>query len=445
MTALAVRPSPKARDVAFAVIRDVFGPSARGAAEALDYHLRKHALDPRDRAFATELAYSTIERRRWLDYQLEPYLGERARTIPQMILEILRMGTQQLRGMRVHDYAAVSESVQLARRFGHPGTAGLVNAVLRRVAAEPERPIEADSPDDEFGIRYSLPTWLVRHWRARFGDERLVEIVAGVNAPAAIALAVDERRGTPAELIATLATRGIQASPSSFARSTVVISGTVPTGTLLAAVAQRAEIHAEAACFPADLLDPQSGERVLELCCGRGNKTLQIVAATGDAASITAVDVDERKLRQLRERLASHDMHSVAIVTRDASDLSGLREAEAVLVDAPCSGLGIIGRQPEARWRKTPDDGARLALQQRAILSAAAQKVAPGGRLVYAVCSTDPRECEDIVAPLLADGSFTRSPLPERYAPFTTDAGDVLVPPGVEGRDGFYVATLRRT
>ena len=141
MTA-ALRPAPSARNVAFNVIRDVFGPDARGAAESLDRHLRKSSLDPRDRAFVTELAYGTIERRRWLDWQLEPYLGARAAKLPQMIAEILRLGTYQLRAMRVHEYAAVSESVQLARRFGHPGTAGLVNAVLRRVSTDPERRVD---------------------------------------------------------------------------------------------------------------------------------------------------------------------------------------------------------------------------------------------------------------------------------------------------------------
>ncbi len=172
MTAVSTRPAPRARDVAFAVVRDVFGPAQRGAVESLDYHLRKNALDGRDRAFATELAYGTIERRRWLDHQLAPYLGARATKLPAMIAEILRLGTYQLRAMRVHPYAAVSESVQLARKFGHPGTAGLVNAVLRRVSSDPERPVEESAypeRDDVLGTRYSLPTWLLRSWRERFG------------------------------------------------------------------------------------------------------------------------------------------------------------------------------------------------------------------------------------------------------------------------------------
>jgi 16S rRNA (cytosine967-C5)-methyltransferase len=442
------RPAPSARNVAFAVIRDVFGPEGRGAAESLDRHLRRSSLDARDRAFVTELAYGTIERRRWLDWQLAPYLGARAAKLPQMIAEILRLGTYQLRAMRVHEYAAVSESVQLARRFGHPGTAGLVNAVLRRVSTDPERPVgdaDFDSPDDVRGTRASLPTWLVRQWRERFGDERLTAILDGVNAPAATGLSIDRRRTTPDEAIALLAEHGIGAQPSPFAADAIVVTGNVPTPLLQTALGDRAELHAEAACFPVDLLDPQSGERILDLCSGRGNKTLQLASAIGDRGTIVAVDTDPRKIERARARLAAAGVTSVELRTADATALDGSETFDAILVDAPCSGVGIIGRQPEARWRKSPADGARLAPQQRELLDAAARALAAGGRLVYAVCSTDPREGEGVLEPFLAaHPDIERTPPPARYTPFVTSGGDVLVPPGIDGRDGFFIAVMRR-
>lgn len=443
-----LRPAPSARNVAFAVIRDVFGPDARGAAESLDRHLRKSSLDARDRAFVTELAYGTIERRRWLDWQLEPYLGARAAKLPQMIAEILRLGTYQLRAMRVHEYAAVSESVQLARRFGHPGTAGLVNAVLRRVSTDPERPVTAadfPSPDDVLGTQASLPTWLVRMWRERFGDERLTAILDGVNAPAATGLSIDRRRGTRAEAIAQLAEHGIAAHPSPFAADAIVVTTAIPAPALLEALGDRAELHAEAACFPVDLLDPQPGERILEACSGRGNKTLQLASAIGDRGTIVAIDTDARKVTRARARLAEAQVTCVDARVGDASALDGSETFDAILVDAPCSGIGIVGRAPEARWRKSPDDGARLAPLQRSLVDAAARALAPGGRLVYAVCSTDRREGEGTIEPFLAaHPEFSRAPLPERYAPFATAAGDVLVAPGIGGRDGFFIAVLRR-
>jgi 16S rRNA (cytosine967-C5)-methyltransferase len=443
-----LRPAPSARNVAFAVIRDVFGPEQRGAAESLDRHLRRSSLDARDRAFATELAYGTIERRRWLDWQLQPYLGARAAKLPQMIAEILRLGTYQLRAMRVHEYAAVSESVQLARRFGHPGTAGLVNAVLRRVAADPERPVadeDVASADDALGTRASLPTWLVRHWRERFGADRLAAILAGVNAPAATGLSIDRRRTTREGAIARLAEYGIAALPSPFAADAIVVAAPVPAPALREALGNRAELHAEAACFPVDLLDPQPGTRILEACSGRGNKTLQIASATGDRATIVAIDSDARKVARAQARLAEAEVTSVELRTADARALDAGETFDAILVDAPCSGIGIVGRQPEARWRKTPDDAARLAPLQRELLDAAARALAPGGRLVYAVCSTDPREGEDVLGPFLsAHPDIAREALPARYAPFATPAGDVLVAPGIDGRDGFTIAVLRR-
>jgi 16S rRNA (cytosine967-C5)-methyltransferase len=447
-TSVDARPAPSARNVAFAVIKDVFGPDRRGAAESLDRHLRRSNLEARDRGFVTELAYGTIERRRWLDFQLAPYLGAKAATLPVMIAEILRMGTYQLRAMRVHDYAAVSESVQLARRYGHAGTAGLVNAVLRRVSEDPERAVDSvafPDADDRLGTQYSLPTWVVRMWRERFGDERLEAILAGVDAPSATGLAVDRRRASRDEVIARLADHGIPAHASPVALDAIVVDGTVPTPALQEALGDRAIVHAEAACFPVDLLDPQAGERILDACSGRGNKTLQLASATRDGATIVAVDDDERKCTSARGRLAAAGVTSVDVRCADATALDPAETYDAIVVDAPCSGLGILGRQPEARWRKEPGDGERLAPAQRAILDAAAVVLRPGGRLVYAVCSTDPREAEGVIEPFLAaHPDVARAPLPARYAPFATSAGDVLVPPGIDGRDGFYIAVLHR-
>lgn len=428
-----------AREVALQVVRDVFGPHPRGAREALDYRLRKAALEPRERAFATELAYGAIKMRRLLDFELEPYVGERAKTLPQPIAEILRLGTYQLRAMHgVEAYAAVSESVGLARKYGHKGTAGLVNAVLRRVASEPPR-----EPDPE--TRASLPSWIVAHWRERFGEERLPAILAGVNAPAAAAVCVDLRHADVDEARRALGEAGIASTPSAFARDVLVLDREAGIGDVERLANHRWHLHAEAAAFPVDLLDPRPGERIVELCSGRGNKTLQLASRTNDAGTILAVDDDEKKIARAAERLEAAGAGSVAIVRADATAMQAAPDADRVLLDAPCSGLGILGRQPEARWRKRPEDPLRMQAVQRKLLEAASRSVKPGGALVYAVCSTDRREAEDVVDPFLAaHPEFARAALPERYAPFGTAAGDVLVPPGIDGRDGFYVARLDR-
>jgi 16S rRNA (cytosine967-C5)-methyltransferase len=441
-----VRRTMTAREVALNVVRDVFGEHPRGAREALDYRLRHANLSAQDRAFATELAYGSIRARRRLDEDLAPFVGERMTTLPKPILEILRLGTYQLRSMPgVEAYAAVSESVGLARRYGHKGTAGLVNAVLRRVASESATLVEGDD-DDAIARRASLPTWMVAHWRARFGAA-LPEIVSGVNAPSAIGLAVDLRTLSVAQALHVLTGAGIAAHASAFAREAVVLAATTPSSELETLGAGRWELQSESACFAVDLLDPQPGERVYEACCGRGNKTLQIVARMNDVGELTACDLDARSIERLRARLAQRATTSVTCVVGDAADApgDGADVFDRVLVDAPCSGLGIVGHQPEARWRKSPSDAARLAPTQSAILAAAARRVRPGGTLVYAVCSTDAREGDDIATDFLAThNGFRRAVLPLRYAPFTTAAGDVLVPPGLDGRDGFFLATFIR-
>jgi 16S rRNA (cytosine967-C5)-methyltransferase len=434
------------REVALQVVRDVFADHPRGAREALDYRARAALFENRDRGFATELAYGAIKMRRWLDYQLAPFLGARATTLPRPIAEILRLGVYQLRCMNsVETYAAVSESVGLARRYGHKGTAGLVNAVLRRVSEAPAREAPGDD-DDALAIRASLPTWIVAHWRARFGAELLPRILAGVNAPAAIGLTVNLRRATRDDVLAALAAAEIPAGPSPFAADAVVIEGHSPSSALDRLADGRWEMHAEAAAFPVDILDPRPGDRVFEACGGRGNKTLQIIGRTAAIGSLESVDLDERRVERTRERLiAAGATEATLIRVGDATQAAGEADCDRVLIDAPCSGLGIIGRQPEARWRKDPGDAERLAPLQSAILGAAAGRVKPGGSLVYAVCSTDPRESEGVVDAFLAAApAFERGAIPQRYAAFLTAAGDVRVPPGIDGRDGFYVARLGR-
>jgi 16S rRNA (cytosine967-C5)-methyltransferase len=429
-----------AREVALQVCRDVFGPNPRGARASLDYRLRKAELSPRDRAFATELAYGAIKLRRRLDFELQPYVGERAKALPQAIAEILRLGAYQLREMRgVEPYAAVSESVGLARKYGHRGTAGLVNAVLRRVAAEPPR--EAD-----FDTQASLPGWVIAHWRERFGAGRLDAIVAGVNAPPATGVCLDLRNTTPADARRALADAGIAAEPSPFAHDELVVAAGVPTGDLERPAELRWHLQAEAAAFPVDILDPQPGARIVDLCCGRGNKTLQIASRARDASPVLAVDLDPRKIAHALTRIEQAGIASVALVEADAAAIAANADADFVLLDAPCSGLGILGRQPEARWRKDPGDPPRMAELQRDLLRAASGCVKPGGVLVYAVCSTDRRECEDVVDAFLAGAAnFARDPAPARYEPFLTEAGDVLTVPGIDGRDGFYIARLKRS
>ncbi len=438
------RREPSARDVAFAVVRDVFGPDARTAQGAFDVRSRRAKLDVRGRAFAAELAYGSIKQRRLIDWLLAPYIGSRAKPPAPPLADILRLGVYQLRFMSgVEDHAAIFETVNLAWRHGHKGTAGLVNAVLRRMQAEgPREPQRADSKSDAdyLGTLRSVPTWIAQQFLNTLNGMSDAALAA-VNAAPRTALRVNTLRADVAEVSALLAQRGLTAQPSAYVAETLLLNG----GSVADDDAGRWSLQSESAAIPVDLLAPQPGEEVLDLCSGRGNKTLQIAARLHDQGRIVCIERDAKKMAILSAALERADVASVAPVIGDARSVASDVRADAVLLDAPCSGVGVIGRHPEARWRKLPSDGERLSVMQTALLRSAAERTKRGGRLVYSVCSIDPREGRAVIDAFLADeAEFVRAAVPERYAAFMRD-GDLIVPPGIEGRDGFYIASLQRS
>jgi 16S rRNA (cytosine967-C5)-methyltransferase len=437
-----------ARDVALHAIRDVFPDSGveRGAQEALDYRARKDGLDARDRAFATELCYGAIKMRRALDWYLQPFVGERKEPLPPIIREILRLAIYELVYTRADVHATVFEFVNLAKRYGHKGVANLVNAVLRSFLRErPPEPARGrfESDDDFLGTKYSLPTWLVRQWRAVF-PERVEEICAAVNEPAATAITVNARKRDPHEMLERLRANGVEAAQSALVAESILLEGN-----FAGREEPRADgawwVQSESSAVPVDILNPQPGEAILDVCSGRGNKALQIGARLDGEGTQLCLELEERKAKVLAARLDEAGIAAGIVVGDAASDLlePGQR-FERVLIDAPCSGLGVVGRHPEARWKKQPGDGERLSGTQRALLERLAPAVHEGGVLVYAVCSTDPRETADVIAPFLRTHGFERGLIPARYEPFLSEDGDVLIPPGIGGRDGFYIARLER-
>ena len=438
-----------AREVALQVVRDVFvapgGGTERSAQEALDYRARKANLSQRDRAFATELAYGAIKMRRALDWYLGPFIGERRKELPPVIAEILRLAVYELIYTRADTHATVFEFVNLAKRYGHRGVANLVNAVLRSLLRD--RPLDPsrddfENDDEYLGTRYSLPTWLVRQWRATFG-ERVESIAAGVNAPAQTAVTTNALRTSAAEAIERFAAQGITATVSGFVPESLLVDDAAAVRAHEATAGGAWWVQSESSAMPVAVLNPQPEEAVLDVCSGRGNKALQIGARMGGQGVEVCIEREARKAKVLEARLAGAGIVA-GVVIGDATRplLEPNQRFDRALVDAPCSGIGVVGRHPEARWKKQPGDGERLALTQRALLEALAPSIHEGGALVYAVCSTDPRETLEVVEWFRSKANFERGLIPAAFEPFITEEGDVLVPPGLDGRDGFYIARL---
>jgi 16S rRNA (cytosine967-C5)-methyltransferase len=441
-----------ARAVALMVVRDVFPPPGtnvpeRGAQEALEYRARKAHLDPRDRAFATQLAYGAIKMRRALDWYLAPFIGNRSQTLPFVVHEVLRLAVFELVYTEPDVHATVFEFVNLAKKYGHRGLANLTNAVLRGFLREqPAAPSrEVFENDEEYlGVRYSLPDWIVRQYSATFGD-RVEEICAAVNEPARGALTVNTKRLTRNDARHALEAREVATHPSAFAPDCLLLDSGSATRALENETPGDLWQQSESSAMPVEVLQPHPGEKALDVCSGRGNKALQMGARLGDDGSLICVENDERRTATLQNRLEAAGM-TAGIVTGDATTelLLASQRFDRILIDAPCSGVGVIGRHPEARWKKRSSDGERLAITQRAMLERLAPHVHEGGALVYAVCSTDPRETTEVVEWFLIKHNFERGLIPASFKPLIVDSGDVVVPPGIEGRDGFYIARLEK-
>lgn len=438
-----------ARELALAVVRDVFPADSRqprGAQESLHHHLLKAPLQQRDRAFATEVAYGAIKMRRTIDWYLRPYVKDRLATLPPVIAEILRLGVYQIAFMGSSTHAIVFETVNLAKKYGHRGTSGLVNAVLRNVLrdepAAPQREAFQDE-NDYLATLYSFPTWMVVRWREHFDSAAVEEMMSGMNRPAQTAVRVNLLRSSVAQVEEELSHAGIVAQRSNFVPEVLVIDAGSP---LAESQPQgRWSLQSEAAAMPVDILNPQPGEAVLDLCSGRGNKAVQIASRMANEGRLVCVEQHRAKENFLRRRLEESGATCAQSRAADAREFVETERFDRILLDAPCSGLGILGRHPEARWRKSPDDAARHAETQRSMLAAAALQLLPGGAIVYAVCSNDVRETSDVIDDFLRRHGCHRGLIPRRYEALQNQAGDVVVPPGKNGNDGFFIARLERS
>jgi 16S rRNA (cytosine967-C5)-methyltransferase len=407
--------------------------------------VRTAPASPADRAFATELAYGSIKMRRTLDWYLHPFIGERPQPLPAAVREILRLGVYELAYTKADVHATVFEFVNLAKRYGHRGLANLANAVFRSfLRANPPPPSRElfETEEEYLGTRYSLPAWLVRQWLSVFGD-RAEAVCAAVNEPAQAAIVVNTLLDARDDVAERLARANVQTVASPIVAESLLVR----TPAALAAVDGEADgrwwQQSESSAMPVDVLNPQPGETILDVCSGRGNKALQIGARLAGEGTLLCIERDPRKAETLGRRLERAGIAAGTIVGDATAELLEPEQRfDRTLVDAPCSGIGVVGRHPEARWKKLGTDGERLALTQRGILERVARHVQPGGALVYAVCSTDPRETVEVVEWFLSRHNFERGLIPAAYETMLTGAGDVLVPPGIDGRDGFFIARL---
>ena len=416
---------------------------------------RRRLADPRDRALATEIVLGTTRWRAALDCAIAWAGGRSVEEFDAVVLDVLRMTAYQLLHLdRVPAAAAVDDAVDLCRQKGHPRAARAVNAVLRRISRERAR-LPLPTPDDPLAclsVTWSHPSWLAARWLARMGFDTALEWVRFNNSPAPLTLRANTLVATPESLAAALGRAGVVTRPCRFARDGLVVESGHPLGTSLAAegmfVAQDEAsqlVGAFAAC--------SAHGRVLDACASPGGKTIQLASALGGRGFLVAGELRPRRIRLLRETLAAARLGAIAVIRHDL--LGGLPFGpvfDCVVVDAPCSSLGTIRRDPDVRWVRHEGDLASFAGRQRRMLASAASGVGPGGCLVYATCSSEPEENEDVVDAFLAlvrdftleDPRAANAPIDPGLGACLDAHGCLRTTPHQHGLGAFFAARLRR-
>jgi 16S rRNA (cytosine967-C5)-methyltransferase len=424
--------TPTPRDVARRVLDRVERQGA-WATPTLDGELARAGLDERDRRLAAELVYGVLRHRTRLDHALSAH-AKLERSPPRIVIA-LRLAAYQLLFLdRVPAYAAVDDAVAAARQVGGAKLGGFVNAVLRKLDRQKEPPlIETGKPRLE--VEHSLPRWMLDELEAALdapgSADELASRAATFAEPAPLVARVNRRRTTREALIETLREAGVTATPVAGAGSALILDGLGDPARSASFLAGLWTVQDTGAQLVAELAAPRPGQRILDACAGVGGKSTHLAELADDAAMIDAADLNATKLGLCAETAQRLGLTSIR---RHACDLLDPRAPlgdgyDVIVLDAPCSGLGVLRRHPDAKWRVKPADVPRLADLQRQLLDAVVPRLAPAGVLVYSVCT------------------FTRAEGPAQVAALAARAGLRITaehrswPPEA---DAFYMARLAR-
>ena len=423
---------------------DICGDLRRG--DLLDPAFDRHTarLDPRDRRFTRELVYGMLRKRAWIDALLEPRVRGGFGRLEAEVHDLLRLGAYQLLYMdSVPSYAAIAQTVELAKRRHGVGPSRLTNAVLRRLDRERDAGV-ATPPDpiDALALAESHPRWLVARWVARWGEEETRRLLRANNLEAP--LVARPVHAVREQVEAMLEGAGVTVEDAPLVPDSIVLASTVSALTELGAFRQGLlHLQDPASTLVTKYACIEDGAVVADLCAAPGGKSIELARR---ASVVFSSDVSPARLRRIIENVERLELENVIPYVADARR-PAVDAVDVVLIDAPCTGTGTFRRHPDARWRLKPSDLAVMAALQREIIRAASSVVSPGGLLVYSTCSLETEENDAQVERFLSDHPQWRlEPPPEGAVPASVlDAGRLRVLPQRHGTDGAFAARLRRT
>jgi 16S rRNA (cytosine967-C5)-methyltransferase len=442
-----------ARTAAFHALTAI--ASGRADLPAALARARTQLKDERDRALAASVVNGSLRWQRRFDHLIEQVARRPLEKLDPAIVVITRLSVFQILFLdRVPAAAVVDDAVNLTRAAKLPSAAGFVNAVLRSTLRQrhrlplPHRPARIASREQTrryLGITWSHPDWLVERWLDRYGFDDTERWLQFNNEPAPLTLRANVLRTTRQDLHHTLAAQEIETEPTRYAPDGLIVKSGNP---LRHPAEGRFLVQDEASQLVAITLGARPAERVLDLCASPGGKTVAIAAAMHDSGMLIAGDVRARRMALMRETIRTCGATSVHLVHLPATgSLPFARAFDRVLVDAPCSGLGTVRRDPDIKWRRSESDLAPLASRQVDLLTRAATVVVPGGRVVYATCSSEPEENDEVVGTFLDRHPQwrlidLRSESPEAVRPLLDERGVFRTLPFAHGLEAFFAAAL---
>ncbi len=438
-----------AREVALHVLTDVLVNQAYSN-HALNEQFKKEELSAQDKGFVTEIVYGTLQHQRLLTYYMEPHINGRLKGWVRILIQLTIYQILFLNHVPAH--AAISEAVGIAKKRGGQFNANLVNGFCREFIRQEKRSLEdIKNPLERLAIETSHPDWLIKLWAKQFGEEQTRQMAFANNERVAVKVRVNTLKTTKENLQAQLLQEGIKTTTNTLVEEALRIEGKNVAATQSFADGL-CYVQDEASMLVADALDPKPHAKVLDVCAAPGGKTTHLAQVMGNCGEIFAHDIYEHKLKLINENAARLGITSIKASCQDATTLKSAYEPQSfdyILVDAPCTGLGIMRRHPEAKLTKKPEDLDAIIQIQQTILEQVADLLKVGGTLVYSTCTVNRKENDKMVEQFIKkypDYQLDQT-LANRLPAVLKDkasSGMLQLLPGEFDTDGFFIAALVR-
>lgn len=418
---------------------------------ALDAQLKNSSLDERDKRFAANLFYGVLENERLLDYIISKLVTNKGTKIEKDVRLILRMGIYQIKFMdKVPDSAAVNESVKLTKELGMVRVSGFVNGMLRsfiRMDKRVELPDINQNRTLHLSLKYSCPLWLIELWLTAYGEDICVSVLESLGGRPPIYARINNTAANIKDVIESIKNDGGSAEPVSWIDNAVTVSSSGSIEEL--EVYKNGEIHIQdlSSQLCCKLLEAKEGDTVLDVCAAPGGKSFTVAQRMNDRGKVISCDIHEHRVKLIQNGAKRLKLSCIDARCRDALS-SKTVEADCVLCDVPCSGLGIIRRKPDIKNKK-PEAIAELPQLQYDILCASAENVKRGGTLIYSTCTLNPEENQKVIKRFLEehdDFEPYNLEIPNGIKRLLADEAEYMITvfPSMADTDGFFIARIRR-